>query len=111
MKKSRVIGFRHRQKAEGAELVESFVEAYPPGQHELALKNLPHKAYRRQFGNDVIHSGTWVAGVKLPDELWAMHKRGELNAFSIGGFSFKTQMTEAAMPDVTFIDLVEQPTP
>ncbi len=105
MESSRTIGFRHVQEAEGAVLVESFVEAYPPGQRELAMKNQPHSVWRRAYGADIIHSGAWIVSVRLPDDLWAMHKNGELNAFSIGGFSFKTAVTTDAMPEVEFIDL------
>jgi len=106
--KSRVVGLRHAGKAE-AEVVESWVEVYPTKEdRELALQNLPHRANRREFGGDVLHSGAWVAGVKLTDELWELHKRGELDAFSIGGFSFKTQVSTDAMPEVEFIDLAPQ---
>ena len=103
--KSRIIGLSHNGVAD-AEIVESWVEVYPTEKdRELALQNLPHKAYRRKFGSDTIHSGAWVAGVKLSDELWAAHKKGDLDAFSIGGFSFKTQVSAEAMPDVEFLDL------
>jgi uracil-DNA glycosylase len=103
--KSRVIGLRHNGVAE-AEIVESWVELYPTEKdRELALENLPHKVYRRQFGADSIHSGAWVAGVKLSDSLWAAHKAGDLDAFSIGGFSFKTKISTDAMPEVEIVDL------
>lgn len=103
--KSRVIGLRHKGRAE-AEVVESWVELYPSTKdRDDALQNLPHSVFRREFGSDVLHSGAWVAGVRLSDELWALHKRGELDAFSIGGFSFKTQITTNAMPKVDFVDL------
>jgi uracil-DNA glycosylase len=106
--KSRVVGLRHKGKAE-AEVVESWVEVYPTKEdRDLALQNLPHRANRREFGNDVLHSGAWVAGVKLTDELWELHKRGELDAFSIGGFSFKTQISRDAMPEVEFVELQPQ---
>lgn len=105
LEKSRVVGLRHNGVAE-AVIVESWVELYPTTKdRELALQNLPHKAFRRQFGNDTIHSGAWVAGAKLSDELWAKHKKGELDAFSIGGFSFKTKISTEAMPPVEFIEL------
>ena len=103
--KSRVIGLRHNGVA-SAEIVESWVEVYPSEKdREQALQNMPHKVYRRKFGSDVLHSGAWVAGVKLSDELWASFKKGDLDAFSIGGFSFKTQISSAAMPEVEFLDL------
>ncbi len=103
--RSRVIGFEHVSKAD-ATLIESWVESYPsPEDYQAAMENLPHKATRRQFGSDRITSGSWAVGVRLGDGLWEMHKQGKLNAFSIGGFSFKTKVTEAAMPEVEFVDL------
>ena len=93
-----------------AEVVESWVEPYPTiKDRELALQNLPHDAFLREFGTDVLKSGAWVMGAKLSDALWAAHKRGELDAFSIGGFSFKTQISTDAMPEVNFIDVRPQP--
>ena len=109
LEKSRVIGLKHNGVAE-AQIVESWVEVYPSTKdRELALQNLPHKAFERPFGSDTIHSGAWVAGVKLSDELWALHKKGDLDAFSIGGFSFKTKISTSAMPKVEFITLEPSP--
>lgn len=108
LKKSRVIGFEHIERAE-AQIVESWVELYPStADYQAALENRPHRAYTRKFGDggEMIHSGTWVAGVQLGDREWALHKQGKLNAFSVGGFSFKTKMTTAAMPEVEFIELI-----
>lgn len=103
--KSRVIGLEHTEKAE-ATLVESWVVAYPSARdYQLAMKNAPHKVLRQKFGNDTIHSGAWVIGVKLGDKEWAEHKAGRLNAFSIGGFSFKTKVSVGEMPKVEFVDL------
>ena len=105
LSKSRVIGLQHNGVAE-AEIVESWIESYPtPEDREQALQNLPHRAYRRKFGSDTINSGAWIAGAKLSEELWAEHKKGNIDAFSIGGFSFKTQISIEAMPEVEFIDL------
>lgn len=105
LEKSRVIGLRHTSKAE-ATLVESWVEIYPsPADREAALENRPHRVFKRRFGDDEIHSGSWMAGVRLSDELWDLYKRGELGAFSVGGFSFKTKVTTDAMPDVEYIEL------
>ncbi len=109
LKKSRVIGFEHVERAEG-QIVESWIEPYPSRQdYQAALENRPHRAYTRKFGDDVIHSGTWVAGVQLGDHEWALHKQGKLNAFSVGGFSFKSKVTTAVMPEVDFIELIEAP--
>lgn len=105
LKKSRVIGLEHMERAD-AQIVESWVEPYPSKEDYLAaLENRPHRAFKRQFGNDVIRSGAWVAGVQLGDREWQLHKKGELNAFSVGGFSFKTKITTAAMPEVEFVEL------
>ena len=105
LEKSRVIGLKHKGLA-SAKLVESWVEIYPSMKdREAALNNQPHKVFKRQFGSDIIHSGAWVAGVRLSNELWAMYKTGELDAFSIGGFSFKSQVTRDIMPEVEFIEL------
>ena len=109
LKKSRVIGFEHVEKAE-AVIVESWIEVYPSQEdYRAALENRPHRAFTRKYGDDVIHSGTWVAGVQLGDREWALHKEGKLNAFSVGGFSFKTRVTTAVMPEVEFIELIESP--
>lgn len=109
MKKSRVIGFEHLERAE-AQLVESWVEPYPsPADYEAALENRPHRAFKRQFGDDEIHSGSWVAGVQVGDREWELHKQGKLNSFSVGGFSFKAKVTTAAMPEVEFIELIQSP--
>lgn len=109
LKKSRVIGFEHIERAD-AQIVESWVEPYPSKEDYLAaMKGLPHQAFTRKFGDDEIHSGTWVAGVQLGDKEWALHKQGKLNAFSVGGFSFKSKVTTAAMPEVEFIRLIEAP--
>lgn len=103
---SRVVGFEHREKAE-AQVVESWVVEYPSqGDREAAFKGLPHKAFRRRFGADTVASGTWLLGVKLSDELWNDYKRGDINGFSIGGFSQKLPTNTSAMPDVTWIDQV-----
>ena len=107
LEKSRIIGLRHKTVAD-ASIVESWVEIYPSEKdRQLALENLPHKVFKRKFGNDIIHSGAWVAGVKLSDKLWASFKAGDLDAFSIGGFSFKTKVAAAAMPDIEFVDLTK----
>ena len=102
---SLVIGLNHTSKAD-AQVAESWCELYPSKEdHRAAMQNKPHKIYRRKYGSDLIHSGAWCVAVKLSDELWAQHKAGELDAFSIGGFSNKTEMSSEVMPDVEIIDV------
>ena len=109
LKKSRVIGFEHIERAE-AQIVESWVEPYPSkADYKAAMENRPHTVYTRKFGDDEIHSGTWMAGVQVGDREWAIKKQGKLNAFSVGGFSFKTKVPIGAMPEVKFIRLIEAP--
>lgn len=99
------ISYQHEGMAD-AKLVESSVEQYPSQEdYRKAMEGLPHRAYRRKFGKDVVHSGAWVMAVQLSPELWAEYERGELDAFSIEGFGTRSQTTEAAMPQVTFVDL------
>ena len=106
LKKSRVIGLDHMEQAK-AEVVESSIVPYPSGEdYRLAMENKPHRVIRQKFGSDTIHSGAWVIGVQLGDDEWAAHKSGKLNAFSIGGFSFKTKVSVEEMPSVEFVDLV-----
>ncbi|MCC6808704.1 MAG: hypothetical protein IT381_14865 [Deltaproteobacteria bacterium] len=99
---------RHVAIAEDTHVVESFVEPYPSDTDEQrAMQNLPHRAYRRKFGNETIHSGAWAIAMKLSPELWAQYQRGELNAFSIEGFGTRVPMDDASseMPQVTFVDV------
>ncbi len=106
--RSRVMGVEHQRRAgEGTAIVESWLVPYPSQKdYQLAKANRPHKAFEMQYGEDnKVHSGAWIAGVKLGDAEWAAYKRGELDAFSIGGFSFKTKVPKSAMPKVEFITL------
>ena len=108
VKGSRVIGLRHAKKAEGAAMVESHMVPYPSqADYDLAMKGRAHRAYRMPYGRDVVHSGAWILDTELTPKLWKQHERGELNAYSIGGFGFRTPVSREVMPDVTFIDLTE----
>ncbi len=103
-----VIGLQHGKKA-NAQLVETSVEQYPSRKDYLAaMSGQPHRVYRRKFGDDVLHSGSWVVGVRLGPKEWQMYEDGELTAFSPGGFGIKTPVTPAEMPEVEFIDLEER---
>lgn len=101
---------RHEAIAEGNDVVESFVEPYPSeDDYRRALAGLPHRAFKRKFGGDEIHSGAWVLAVKLTPTLWSDYQRGELNAFSIEGWGNRSPMQtsdfESFMRGVTFVEL------
>ncbi|KKL72824.1 hypothetical protein LCGC14_2081060, partial [marine sediment metagenome] len=107
LKDARVVGLQHSDVAK-AEVVESTLVEYPSKQdYTAAMNNEPHSVHRKKFGDDFVHSGTWILGVQLGDDEWAAFERGEFNAFSPGGYSFKEQIDQAEMPEVTVIDLVE----
>lgn len=101
---SRQINIEHDGKTK-ADVVESWIHPYPtPEDYKLAIEGEPHKARRTKFGDDVVHSGSWVLGVKLGKDDWEKVKDGKLNGFSIGGFGVREEMREADMPDVEYID-------
>jgi uracil-DNA glycosylase family 4 len=111
MKGKRVVGIQHMLKAV-ATVVESWVEKYPDPEREnylKAMQNVPHKVGRRKFGTDVLHSGSWVLGVELGQKEWQAYEDGILNAFSPAGSVIKTKMKRSDMPEVTFVDVIEQP--
>ncbi len=106
MKGNRTIAMQHGAKA-NANVVECWVEPYLSRDEYLkAMKGLPHKVARRPFGNDVLHSGSWVLGVELGDAEWNAYKDGEITAFSPGALGVRSPMTLSMMPDVKFVDLV-----
>ena len=107
LSKSRIIGFDHEKKAD-AYPVESSIIPYPTTEdYQNAMAGKPHRAYRMPFGNDVVHSGSWVLGTKLGDSEWDEVKEGKLNAYSIGGYGKREPMSKSEMPEVEFIELQE----
>lgn len=105
---SRVIGLDHSEVAK-AHPVESYMVPYPSREdYDNAMANEPHRAYTMPFGDDIVHSGSWVLGTKLGDEEWASVKDGELNAYSIGGYGNRKKTTKSKMPQVEFIELKEE---
>ncbi len=108
MMKSRTIGIHHAAVAPDAVLIDSTVEQYPSeDDREKAHANLPHRAFKRKYGDDVVHSGSWIIGVKLSDRLWKLAESGEFDAFSIGGFGIREPIERLTMPLVTFVELGE----
>jgi len=106
MVESRVIGLQHKGKT-NAKVVESWLEPYPPGQYRKAMANQDHRVYCRAFGDDVLHSVAWVLGVQLDDDGWKIFEKGEINAFSPGGYGVRQKMKKSDMPKVDFVQLVE----
>lgn len=104
LKGSRKIRIQHRKDAPESFVVESWVEPYASREEYLkAMNGEPHQVVRRQFGDDVLHSGSWVMGVELGPAEWEAFERGELNAFSPGGIGARSPLSEYDMPQVTFI--------
>jgi hypothetical protein len=103
---SRVIGLDHEQVST-AFPVESWLESYPSEEdYGLAMRNEPHRAYRRKFGTGVLRSGEWVMGTKVPETTeWSAIRAGERASYSIGGSGFRTPGNESQMPAVEFIDI------
>lgn len=103
-----VIGRQHNGKST-SHVVESSIEQYPSAEeYQKALNGEPHKVWRRPFGDDVLHSGAWVLGVKLSDADWTSFEKGDFNAFSPGGVGLRTPIDSKDMPRVSFVDLVEK---
>ena len=103
---NKMIGIEHSGKA-NAFVVESWIEPYPSRKDYLnAMQGLPHKVFRKPFGSDHVHSGSWGLAVKLGSKEWEAYERGELNAFSPGGFTQRTLITPDMLPEVEFIELV-----
>ena len=105
LESSRTIGLDHNGDAEGATVVESYIERYPSEEdYRLAIDGKPHRSFRTRFGEDFVTSGSWVLGVRLPPELWSKVKDGELNAFSIGGVGTREDLGAGEMPTIEFIE-------
>jgi len=106
MRGDRIIGLQHNKKA-NAQLIESSIEQYPtPEDRKKAFSGEPHSVWRRPFGADVVHSGSWIVGVQLGDAEWDLYQKGKINAFSPGGFGVRKPLQKKELPVVKFIDLV-----
>lgn len=89
-----------------AQVVESFVVDYPSkSDYAKAMQRQPHRAYKRKFGDDFVHSGAWILGVRLTPELWEQYKRGDFAAFSIEGYAARVPVSPTVMPEVKFIEI------
>lgn len=102
---SRQIGNAHKALAEGAAVVESWLHPYPtPADYQAAMTGQRHQAYISKFGTDFVRSGSWLLGVQLPDDLWALVQAGSLNAFSIGGTGRRETFGIYSQPIVEFVE-------
>jgi len=101
---SRKINLQHEDPTK-AVVVESWVEMYPDGEYKKAIEGRAHKAFERKFGTDVIHSGSWMLGVKLDEATWKLYEDGAITAFSPGGLGIKTPMDKGEMPKVEIIKI------
>lgn len=101
---SRVVGLIHEGKAKAVP-VESYMVPYPSEEdYTRAMRGEPHRAVRTKLGEQEVASGAWILGVRVDDaDTWAKVDAGELDAFSIGGFSERANTTRAAMPSVEFV--------
>jgi hypothetical protein len=69
----------HSRKQSGACIVESFIA---------------------RDDDPTFIPGSWVLGVRVPDEEWALVKSGELNGFSMDGFGVRVEtVLEIEMPN------------
>jgi len=110
MERARRVRLQHQVDL-SAVVVESFVFWYPtPDDYAAAVDGRPHRIWKMQFGNDLIHSGAWVLGVRVLDPTaWAKVLSGELGAYSIGGFGVRTEIERVPMPEVEVLT-IEAPT-
>ena len=103
VEKSGTMGVEHRKTAHGAKAVESYLVPYPTkDDYDRAIKGEPHQSYRLTLGDDSVTSGSWILSVKLPDDLWGEYEKGELGAFSIGGFGKREPFDSNLIPAITY---------
>lgn len=104
------VGMEHDARLKGSEVVESYCFPYPaPEDYAAACACKPHRIFELSLGGDVVHSGSWVLSVRLPESAWPSVVDGSLAAFSIRGFGERTEVSVHAMPDVSVIR-IEVPT-
>jgi hypothetical protein len=103
MENYRNIGLFHAGKAPSCIPVQSWLVPYPSREdYALAMSDKPHRILMMPFGDSEIPSGCWVLGTKVNDDaLWQKVQSEELNAYSIGGYGEREDMTASQMPVVT----------
>lgn len=103
-----VVGLQHKKRAK-AKVVETWVEQYPSRSDYLAaMQNKPHSVFAREFGDEMVHSGSWLMGAELGPVEWGLFEKGEITGFSPGGFGNRTPMKKSDMPKVKIVELVKK---
>ncbi len=102
MEKSRKIKIGHKKSNDKVVPVEVWVERYPTvADYKAAIAGKPHDIYRFRYGNDFIHSGSWVLSVRVNDEKILQDIiSGKINAFSLGGEGTRNPVDRSKMPKV-----------
>lgn len=57
------------------------------------------ESYIANKGDPIFIAGSWVVGVKLPDDMWELYLSGEINGFSFEGLvKRKTELIDVEIP-------------
>lgn len=106
---SRTVKLQHGDVT-AAVVVESSLLPYPTqADYAAAMELKPHRIWRMKIGEDFVHSGAWLIGIRILDgALWEKVLSGEITGFSIGGFANRTEVEDLPMPEVTVLT-VEAP--
>lgn len=101
----RMVGSQHAARSPGSVVVESYVFPYPSMEdYRAACAVQPHRIFELEFGADVLHSGSWVVGIKLTDDgEWNKYLAGEYGGVSIRGYGERLEVPRSAMPAVDVI--------
>ena len=85
-------------------MVESYLVPYPTkADYDKAMKGADHDAYQIKVGEDVVTSGSWVMSTKLNTQLWGAFKRGEFEAYSIGGYGKREDHRPSDIPRISYV--------
>lgn len=104
-KGERRIKLQHKDDA-NATLLETWIEPYPSRKDYLAaMRGDDHAIYRRPFGTDYIHSGSWGIAVELGPKEWEEYEDKVFNAFSPGGMGVKKPLAIWQLPKVEIKEL------
>jgi len=106
MEKRQVVGIQHKNVDPEAKVLESFLVPYPSHQdYQKAMTGQEHSVYLMPYGDQKVHSGTWILGVQFSEERWELIKAGKVTGYSIGGFGVKKKTNVVDKPTVNIIEL------